>query len=292
MKKLSYSALNIVSHPHSPENYINMFFDLKKTDLAIKLRGDTYATVVHINRQDKSIKDGPILGEIVKYTHIDKDADWYDITSQEVATEKDLLKIKSLPDHLKPNMSRFSFIFYPDCHLMIFESLYEGQGFSPNYAQKLFDSIFNSPKFTDKYGDVNVTVVPETDAIDNVLSLSGIKYLRMVTSMPNPDTLKKAEEKVKKRLSKINAISEERILKSTREQELLLDEITKLEAKVAAKNGEVNLKRYNESGKKEEFNTKEHALVEDNFYDPAVSSTYDELIRIAENIKKRVLEWI
>jgi hypothetical protein len=175
---------------------------------------------------------------------------------------------------------------------MVFECLYEGQGFSPNYAQKLFDTIFNNPQFSDKFGDVHVTVVPETDAIDEVLSLSGINYLRMVTSMPNPDTLKKTEGKVKQRLSKINAISEERILKSTREKELLLDEITKLEAKVAAKNGEVNLKRYNESGKKEEFNTKEHALVEDNFYDPAVSSTYDELIRVAGSIKKRVVEWI
>lgn len=93
-------------------------------------------------------------------------------------------------------------------------------------------------------------------------------------------------------MANINAISEERILKSTKAQELLLDEITILEAKVAAKNGEVHLKRYNESGKKEEFNTKEHALNEDNFYDPAVSSTYDELMRVGDSIRRRVSNWI
>ncbi|WP_302621515.1 hypothetical protein [Vibrio parahaemolyticus] len=36
----------------------------------------------------------------------------------------------------------------------------------------------------------------------------------------------------------MNAISEERIIKASRDEELLLDEVLKLEAKVAAKNGE------------------------------------------------------
>lgn len=202
MKKLSYSALNIVSHPHTPKTYTQMFFDLKSEDLAFKLRGDTYATIVHINYQDKSISNSPILGEIVKYTNINKDANWYDMNSQDIAGEHDLLKIKSLPDYLKPNMSKFSFIFYPENHLLVFETLYEGQRFSPNYAQSLFEKLFNSPKFADKYGVVNVTVVPETDVIDNVLSLSGIKYLRMITNLPNPDSLVKTEGKVKKTFGK------------------------------------------------------------------------------------------
>lgn len=293
MKKLSYSALNIVSHPHSAETYVKMFFEMKKQDYAVKLRGDTFATAIHISYLDKTDKkNSPILGEVVKYTNIDKDSEWYDITSQDIASDEDLLKVKSLPDHLKPNMSKFSFIFYPDSHLMVFESLYDGKRFSPNYAQKLFDTIFSSPHFQEKFGVVNVTVIPETDAIDRVLSMPGIKYLRMVTNLPNPDGLKKTEGKVKERLAGLNAISEERILKSKRDQDLLLDEITKLEAKVAAKNGEVDLKRQNEMGKKEEFSTKEHALVQDNFYDPSVSSPFDELLRFGAMIKDRVGNWI
>ncbi|WP_170827816.1 DUF4747 family protein, partial [Vibrio parahaemolyticus] len=50
----------------------------------------------------------------MKYTNIDKHSDWYDLVSKDVASEEDQLKIKQLPDHLKPNMARFSFIFFPD----------------------------------------------------------------------------------------------------------------------------------------------------------------------------------
>ncbi|CAE6951011.1 MULTISPECIES: DUF4747 family protein [Vibrio] len=292
-KKLSYSALNIVTHPHSQQTYIELFFTLKKQSAPVKLRGDTYATVIHISYFDKQNKSSsPVLGEIVKYTNIDKDADWYDINSQDIASDEDLEKIKDIPDHLKPNMSKFSFIFYPDTHLLVFESLYDGQTFSAHYAKSLFESLFASPSIANKFGNVEVTIVPETDTIDSFLSLSGLKCLRMVTNRPNPDQLSKTEGKIKSRLAKINAISEERILKADREAELLLDEITKLEAKVAAKNGEVEFKRKNESGHIEVFSTKEHPLKEDNFYNPAISSAYDELIRVGATIKQRVKDWI
>lgn len=292
-KKLRYSALNIVTHPHSQQNYVKLFFALGKLEHPVKLRGDCYATISHVGYQDKTDKpNSPIIGEIVKYTNIDKDAEWYDIKSQDVATEEDLVHVKSLPDHLKPNMSKFSFIFYPDTHLLIFESLYDQKPLSPNYAHTLFDSLCERTEISAIFGDVTVTIVPQMHEIDAILSMSGLYYLRMITTRPNPDQLTKTEGKVKARLANINAYSEERIIKASRDNELRLDDVLKLEAKVAAKNGSVDLKRKNESGKTEPFNTKEHPLMEDNFYDPAVSSSYDELVRVGRELKERITNWI
>lgn len=292
-KKLSYSALNIVTHPHSQQNYVKLFFTLGKLEHPVKLRGDCYATISHVNYLDKSDKqNSPIIGEIVKYTNIDKDAEWYDIKSQDVATEEDLLHVKSIPDHLKPNMAKFSFIFYPDTHVLVFENFYDQKSLSPNYAHSLFDSLCSRTEVVAAFGDVTVTIVPQMHEIDTILSVSGLYYLRMVTTRPNPDQLTQTEGKVKTRLSNINAYSEERIFKAAKDNELRLDEVLKLEAKVAAKNGVVDLKRKNESGKVEPFSTKEHPLVDDNFYDPATTNTYDELLRKGREIKDRITNWI
>lgn len=292
MKKLEHSALNIVTHPHSPENYIKLFYAAQKLELPVKIRSDQFGSMIHISEHEKGVKNGPILGEIVKYTNIDKDSVWYDLVSKKEASLEDQKKIKSLPDHLKPNMSRFSFIFYPDTHLMVFESFCDSKNLSPNFAYKIINDTLNNPELFKKFGKVSVTIVPETDKIDKILSLNGLRTITMVTNRPNPDDINKVEGQVKQRLTDMNAISEERTLKAASDSELLLDELTKLEAKVAAKNGEVSLKRYNENGRSEDYSTKEHPLRKATYYNPNTSSHYHELIRVGASIKKKIQDWI
>ncbi|EPP6381552.1 DUF4747 family protein [Vibrio alginolyticus] len=292
MKKLVHSALNIVTHPHSPENYLKLFSAAQKLEIPVRVRGEQYGSIIHVSKLDKDQKLSPILGEIVKYTNIDKQSDWYDLVSKDVASEEDQLKIKQLPDHLKPNMARFSFIFFPDTHLMVFETYCDSKTLSINYAQKIVHDTLNNPLLLDKFGEVNVTVIPQTDQIDELLNLTGLKTLRMVTNRPNPDDLAHVEGRVKERLANMNAISEERIIKASRDEELLLDEVLKLEAKVAAKNGEVELKRYNHEGRKEEYNTKEHPYTETSFYNPKTSSHFHELVRVGQALKTKLMSWI
>ncbi|WP_175426169.1 hypothetical protein [Vibrio parahaemolyticus] len=39
MKKLVHSALNIVTHPHSPENYLKLFSAAQKLEIPVRVRG-------------------------------------------------------------------------------------------------------------------------------------------------------------------------------------------------------------------------------------------------------------
>ncbi|ELV8717711.1 DUF4747 family protein [Vibrio vulnificus] len=292
MKKLVHSALNIVTHPHSPENYINLFIEAQKLEVPVRVRGEQYGSIIHVSKQNKDEVVSPILGEIVKYTNIDKHSDWYDLVSKDVASEEDQKKIKQLPDNLKPNMARFSFIFYPDTHLMVFETFCDSNNLSINFAHRIVNDTLNNPALIQKFGLVNVTVIPQTDKIDDLLNLKGLNAIRMVTNRPNPDELSHVEGQVKLRLASMNAISEERILKASRDEELLLDTAIKLEAKVAAKNGEVELKRYNQEGRKEEYNTKEHPFTEISYYNPKTSSHFYELLRVGQALKSKLMNWI
>ena len=44
-KKLTYGAVNITMHPHSPEKYVELFRMARKNSENINLRGDSYATL-------------------------------------------------------------------------------------------------------------------------------------------------------------------------------------------------------------------------------------------------------
>ncbi|HBB8672471.1 TPA: DUF4747 family protein, partial [Escherichia coli] len=42
-KKLTYGAVNITMHPHSPEKYVELFRMARKNARNVNLRGDSFA---------------------------------------------------------------------------------------------------------------------------------------------------------------------------------------------------------------------------------------------------------
>lgn len=291
-KKLEYGALNVTIHPHTPEKYLQLFNAARKIKSSVRLRGDQFGRigVIHKLARDQE-EPGPIVGEIVKFTNIDIEGEWYDIESKDVATDKDVAEI-NIPERLKPNLSRFSFIFFPDDHILIYEGYYDGKSLSANFAEKLFELALNHPDLTSGFGQVFVSHIPEVNAIDKMLELKGVTNLTLITKRPNPDDLKITEKRVHDRLKRLNAAQEERVIKACNGKELLLDKELKLEAKVAAKNGTVEIKRYNEAGKKEELSTKDHPMRKVDYYNPKSESPFEVLRDMAFNLKKEINAWI
>lgn len=291
-KKLEYGALNITIHPHTPKKYLQLFMAARRLKPSAKLRGDQFGRIGTIHKLERDqAEPGPIVGEIMKFTNIDVDGEWFNIDSRKTATKDDLSGIK-IPEHLKPNLSRFSFIFFPKEHILVYEGYYDGKILTASLAEMLFEKTLNHPTLTNKFGKVFVSHIPEASIIDRILNLRGITSLTLVTKRPNPDSLKTTEKRVHDRLRKLNAAQEERTLKSISGNELLLDDELKLEAKVAAKNGIVELKRYNHDGKKEEFSTKNHPMRKTEFYNPNAESAFEILRDVAFNIRKEITKWI
>ena len=292
-KTLRLSALSIVTHPHSAENYIKLLKQAEKLDRPVNMRGDTYANISFVRKLEKGQKGvGPVSGEFIKYTEIDKKSEWYNIVSKEAATEEEIKKIQELPDHLKPNMSRFSFIFYPDSHTLIFEKQYDNKTFSPNYAQKVLSKLLNNPELFDKFGKVHVHIIPAFEKVNEILNDKTISYLNMVINRPNPDDVKSAESKFKKRLAKLNAERQETILVPPQGEVLELDDEEKVIARVAAKNGYVEAKVTHAMNRVETLSTKEHHFSETIVFNPETTDAFSQIKAKAPTIIQKIKDWI
>ncbi|MGP7732852.1 DUF4747 family protein [Oceanimonas smirnovii] len=253
-----------------------------------RIRADQFGLLSHANvKQDGAY----VEGEIIKYTNIDLNGDWFSLESGDVASDEDKSNI-NIPAHLKPNMNRFSFIFFPDVHLLIYEAKYEGKNLTPNSAVTFFKKIFSAEEIISKYGEVNVVHHTEPNELKDFLSLQGITKIHMLTHRPNPDGLKSAESKLKERLKRLNASKEEKTIISVDNSGLNLDDETKIEAKVAAKNGFVKIKRKNEKGRVENFSTEEHPLIRQDYYRDGEENPFDMLVRFAYRVKRDLSEWL
>ncbi|MBS9903211.1 DUF4747 family protein [Vibrio alginolyticus] len=292
IKTLKLSALSIVTHPHSPQNYIKLFKAAEKVNYPVRLRGDVFGNIYHIEKRIEKGKD-TVHGEFVKYTNIDKEGDWYSLATRDLVDNKeDLEKIKALPDHVKPNMSRFSFIFYPESHILVFENKYDDKTLAPAWAAKTLSSIFEQPSIFDKFGKVAVHVLPETDKIDEMLALD-MRSITLFTHRPNPDaTDKKLEARVKKRFAKLNIETEERTLKAPVGEDLKLDEEFKKEARVAAKNGSVTIKHTNADNRVVTSSTKQHDFKLTETYNADTQLAIDVLKSVGPKIVNKFKGWI
>lgn len=290
--KLEYAALNITMHPHSVEKYIKLLYKIKKMNVGIRLRGDKFCSMSFLHERTKGqSKKEPLIGELVTYTQIDINGEWYNTEASSVATDDDVIGI-NIPEHLKPNCARFSFIFFPDTHLLVFESYYDKKTFPPSFAERYFLKIFEHPGIISEFDNLSVTIIKEPDEIERMLKEKGIRSVTMVTNRPNPDSLVSTERKVKERFKKINVIKEERFLKAEKGKEINFDEELKMEARVAAKNGVLKIKKLNSDGKVEEKSTEEIPMVVTAYYEEQVSSPIDILINSAYSIRKSLMKWM
>lgn len=293
-KTVRIGAINIVTHPHSPQNYIKLLQKAEKLNRPIHLMGDTFGSLSFVSKEKTDKVDNSIItGEFIKYTDIDFNSEWYNTVSRTSATKEELKKVNELPKNLKPNSSRFSFIFYPDSHIMLFETKYDNKTFSQNFAQKVLISLFESPEIFDKFGKVNVTIIPQVDKVSKILSDKTLSYLNVVIEhKPNPDDVKSAEAKVKKRLARLNAESQKTILTAPKGENLTLDEEEKIIAKVAAKNGFVEAKVTNEDNRVELVSTKSHPFYEPIVYDSKTTDAFSKIKDLGPKIISKISKWI
>jgi Domain of unknown function (DUF4747) len=108
--------------------------------------------------------------------------------------------------------------------------------------------------------EVEVTIVPDVDAVDKVLKLPHLRTLFIRVTLPNPDTASPAARKrVYDRLKKANARQlEEKYTKSSEAEKLEATPEIQEMAEVAAENGLVRGEGRDNDGKKLEVSTEKY----------------------------------
>lgn len=293
-KKVVAGALNITMHPHSPQQYIELLKTASRNKKPVKIYGDQFgllvgATKLSTSKSTTATQVEPICGDIFKFSDIDFDSEWFNTLTNKFASEGDLENVK-LPSNLKPNSSRFSYIFYPKNHILIYEAYYDGNSLAPQNAVRFFENLFKSNSISRKFGKIDVTHEPEADALQKALRMKYKDKITMIINRPNADDLARAERDFLQQLNALNAEKQEIAYKAASSDGLKMTKDLETIARVAARNGEVSVKGKDRENKPQEFSTKKHPLTETEYYNPDASETFSIFSSMAEQIKSEIVK--
>lgn len=249
-KTVEYAILNISASPHPDGVYKDV---LTKVALnPINYWGDHFATI----SEPVQDGDGFYRGRIVSWVEIDK---------TQPAVHKDKLEEVDfdelnlhLPDNIGFNSKTFLYVFRERDHLMFIETKNElGQSLSANRARRIMLMLMSQPILGKDDPLVEVTTIPEEDAVERILSLPTLKRLRIHIVRPNADDLD--VQKVLDRLERQGIRTEDKVLVASSEDGgITPDNETKIEVEVAEFNGFVEGVGYEEDGTRIDLSTKEY----------------------------------
>lgn len=288
MKKIRLVSLNITIQPHTPEMYIKLLQKAHKLKHAVKLRGSDYGMIGSCKYNRES---GTVSGDIYKFVSLDLSKPWFDSVKLKKAEDEDLQEL-NIPPNLKPNLEMFSYIFYPEGHHLFVETYADGNTFGATLAKRLFDNLFSHPEIIGAYGDVEVTIEPKAETLDQIFGMASLNRLTIRVTRPNPDDLEELEEEVFQRMDEEHIIKEERVLTGIRGEAIQPSEATRNFALVAASNGFVEGHGRGADNEVISISTVQHPFIEEQSYDANVqtgsSAFYQGAERMWDTIRRRV----
>ena len=293
LKKITVGVINVTIHPHTKELYIKL---LKQAQIvgAVPIRASDAGMLCHVSEKNERVKSKSIklvTGEIYKFTNIEIDGEWFHMTKEAMADEKELQHIE-IPDEMKPNASKFSFCFYPEKHLLFYEGYYKGKNFSPYIALRFFENLFNSKQIKGEFGQVEVTHIPDSQKVNEIIGAKHKKLLKLKFTRPNPDSLSEAERKFLRTMNDRNVAKIEQEYKSIEGQDIEMDqELTQL-SRIAARNGELLTKIVDHDGHPAELSTKSYPLIIKEYFDSDKTIQEYKFKLVVNSLISTVSKWL
>lgn len=282
IRTIQISALNIAMHqPHSPKRYVSLFKDAKKLRNLVRLDSLHWAMLGLLYGPKGDSPNAELTGEIYRFVKLDPSEPWFNTETREAATEDDVGGIK-IPAHLLPHLQRVEFVFKPDVHELWFISQDRKDRLGPQTAVKFFQRLFDPIVQSGKYPTIEVTAIPDTDTLEEMLSLPKVEKIVIELTRPNADDAAGEETKWLKKLAKQNARKITTELVAVTGESISPDEETRALAAVAARNGNVSVIGRDASGKRVDESTKSRPLMIPLQVDSDIETSMDVLLRAAE----------
>ena len=289
-KSLSIAAVNIRIHPHTTEKYIELFetaFDLKRP---IGVRGEEHLVMLSLYalKDNKNKKEG-IRGEFARYTKIDTDGRWLNTQKLKAAEDADKRRI-SIPKDLQPNLKEFRFVFFPENHHLFFEINVENRKISAVIVERYLKKIFSSREISAKFNKVELTVIPQSETLEQIWKISKLTNLDLMVRRPNPDFFDAEERAVYERMDAQNMAEVNYEYKAVPGCSIEPDATTKTLAKIAAHNGLVTAVGRDAKGKKVIESTKNHPMIETGSYFQNQINAADYFISLVDVLKAKIFK--
>lgn len=278
-KQTVATLINVVAHPHDgPDTYRKLFRAANDLDRAVRIHGDRYGWMSFLREEDGP--DGPLLtGYIATFVKIDMDGAWIDMSTRSAAEDSKIETVKDVVAGLQPNFHEFRFYVDLPRHLVAVETSDGKRTISPRMAEKFFTLLFSADPIIDSFGDVEVSYIPDKEALNRII---GSRYLRKLTihfTRPNADSLSELERRVMDKLGEMGARSSDVTYSAARGDTLKLPDEVKDLARVARRNGYVE---GNVAG--ETFSTKDHPIEKHRTYDERVQDRASAFYGLAREL--------
>lgn len=277
------SALNIAMHrPHSPERYVELFssaYDTHKLYEQGEIHGLILGSLFGVR---DAVQTNELSGEIYRFVKVDANEPWFNTLTRKQATEKEVQQI-SIPQNLLAHMQKIPFIFFPKEHELWYLSKDKTGSLSPGVVEKYLQTLFDHVVAEQQFPQVDVTTLPDKDALEEVFDVPGLHRVELTFKRPNPDDAGDLAAKFEQRLAGLNVQSRQEVLTSKKGERLQPDEQLRAEAEVAARNGRVTSVGVDEHGTPVEASTaKKPKRIPMRFIE--AKETIRELIKRAKNL--------
>jgi hypothetical protein len=169
---VEYCALNVAASPH-PEGVYRQILDAAALK-PVNYRGDQFATISVPTEREP----GFLQGRLVSWTEINQDEP---AIFKDKLTEVDLSDLNiQIPENVGFNGRIFLYTFRVRDHVMFIETKNEfGKRLSPRLVEKILTMLFSAETLGVDAPLVEVTLMPEEDALARILRLGHLKRLEI-----------------------------------------------------------------------------------------------------------------
>lgn len=285
-RQLRVNALNMAivdpSSHNKAEKYIELMKALYGLEKVVSLRGNRSMTIGSMRADDHDPKI--LRGVLYGFVNIDHMA-WFNLLQNRPASDEELGQIV-VPEGIAANYRAFDYEFHSESHTLVFVA-HEGKAnVSALSVRYVFGQLCKEPKIVERFGDVNVSVAQEPEALDHILDAEDLRAISIVVRRPNAG-LSGFEPDFEKELEKLGASEAHVDYKAATKERLVPDEALRTAAKVALRNGVVDA-TIRHDGITEHVSTERFPIGETVKYDPATESRFLAIRRAAEKIIARL----
>lgn len=251
---LEFCILNIAASPHPEGVYVRLLEQAATKQ--VKYWGDRFATI----SAPREREEGFWQGRILTWDNIDFREPGIDTGS---LTEVDVSGFgDTLPPNIGFNGRVFLYTLRVRDHRVFVETLNElGKTLSPRQAGKIFDSLLNEPNQPRESPIVSVTVIPDENALKQILAIDQLKKLRIHLVRPNADDVGDEADEVLQELVEQGAKSQDILLTAAAGEGLKPNEHTLAQASVAEINGYVDGNGREADGTRVAYSTRQYPRV-------------------------------
>lgn len=249
--------LNIVATPHPPGVYPQLLAQVATRP--VYFWGDLSAAITkpRLMRNEKNV----YYGRLLIWAEIDPDAPAID---KQGLIEKSLADLDfEVPRNVGFNGRAFYYMLDEKSHVIAVELRNEfGKTVSINRAARIFERLLSPEMLGEEAPSVEVTVIPQGDALSHVLGLKRLDRIEILVKRPNADDI----------TPKVNAIMQELDEQHVKKQEIVLwresqtdgidlNDKNQTYAEVATTNGYVKSTGKDEEGVLVKRSTKEYPKI-------------------------------